>query len=283
MKSQRTSNNGTGQYPPTENGATRYNQSENGVYYPQTQPRSQSRERSVDPYLETDGRPVHDKAGDVADGLIGFIFHPAIIKCGVVAFILLCAILNISGYYDLVAKALHSNIDAVGRSLPVTAPLDQRLISFFLYIPVIGDFVRFLNTATGGLVALIASIVIWFFVQGAQIAGRANWYFLGLSENLLHYENGRQQITPRNTVGARRAYKMVARDSAIAFLLAILVGIGFYIFDWNMMGQARPWTNRAGDPIFLNASINVLAVFGVELGLLIYKVYRLFTTKPQTR
>jgi D-alanyl-lipoteichoic acid acyltransferase DltB (MBOAT superfamily) len=56
-----------------------------------------------------------------------------------------------------------------------------------------------------------------------------------------------------------------------------LAGILAYIVDGYAMHISRPWIDNLGNPLWLNIIWNGLAVFGVELALVLYRGYKAVT------
>ncbi|HEY9672737.1 MAG TPA: hypothetical protein V6D11_14930 [Waterburya sp.] len=228
--------------------------------------------------FDEDKVPVSQRLGDFSDNVFGFTFSPNTIKFGILLFAGFCVAINLSGYYDLLGQIFNSRLDEYGRTLPVDAPVNSRIISSLVRFPILGTFLVWLDKAAGGIVALIGSIAFWFVVQGLEIAGRFHLYLPEAAENLLYKQNRKRYETPANNQPAtRKAYKLASGETMAILRWLSLAGILAYLVDAYAMHVARPWIDRLGNPLWINIIWNGLAVLGVELALVLYRGYKAVT------
>lgn len=221
--------------------------------------------------------PIKQRLGDISDGVFGFVFDPHVIKFTILLFAGFCIAINLAGYFDLVSQVLNTQLDEFGRQLPVDAPVGQRILSFFLRLPVIGGFVQWLDSLTGGVVAVFGAICVLFIIQALEIAGRFHLYFPDTAENLLYKQNRKRYERPGAHPMARKAYRMATTELATVLRILMIFGFVAYAADIYAMGQARPWTDNVGNPLGINVLWNSLAVVGVEFALLLHKGYKAVT------
>lgn len=222
--------------------------------------------------------PVSQRLGDLSDNVFGFIFSPNTIKFGILLFAGFCIAINLAGYYDLVDQVFSTRLDEFGRTLPVDAPVSERIVSSIVRLPILGTLLVWLDKLTGGIVALFGAICIWFVVQGLEIAGRFHLYLPDAAENLLYKQNRKRYETPANNQPVtKKAYKLAAGETMAILRWLALAGILAYGVDVYAMHVARPWIDRLGNPLWLNIIWNGLAVLGVELALVLYRGYKAVT------
>jgi hypothetical protein len=162
--------------------------------------------------------------------------------------------------------------------LPVEAPISQRIVSSIVRFPILGNLIVFLDSLTGGIVALFGAISIWFVVQGLEIAGRFHLYFEGSAENLLYKQNRRRYEAPSNSNPAtKRAYRLVKSETLSILRWLSIAGLVAYVADIYAMHLTRPWLDNLGNPLWINIIWNGLAVVGVELALILYRGYKVVT------
>jgi hypothetical protein len=234
--------------------------------------------RQTDFDFDEEKVPVSQQLGDFTDKTFGFIFNPNVIKFGILLFAGFCIAINLAGYYDLVNQVLGSRLDEFGRTLPVEAPISQRIVSSIVRFPILGNLIVFLDSLTGGIVALFGAIAIWFVVQGLEIAGRFHLYFEGSAENLLYKQNRRRYEAPSNSNPAtKRAYRLVKSETLSILRWLSIAGLVAYAADTYAMHLTRPWLDNLGNPLWINIIWNGLAVVGVELALILYRGYKAVT------
>jgi hypothetical protein len=73
--------------------------------------------------------PLSQRLGDFSDTVFGFIFSPNLIKFGILVFAGFCIAINLAGYYDLIGQVFSTRLDEFGRTLPVDAPVSDRIVS----------------------------------------------------------------------------------------------------------------------------------------------------------
>lgn len=222
--------------------------------------------------------PISQRLGNFSDKVFGFIFNPNTIKFGILLFAGFCIFINLSGYYDLLDKVFTTRLDAYGRTLPIDAPIGARLISSAVRLPFLGTLIVWLDKLTGGLFALVGAIVMWFVVQGLEIAGRFHLYIPESAENLLFKLNRKRYEAPaNNNPGTKKAYRLVRGETLSILRWLALAGLLAYVIDIYAMHISRPWIDNLGNPLWLNNVWNGLAVAGVELALILYRGYKAIT------
>ncbi|MBD2019094.1 hypothetical protein H6F43_02700 [Leptolyngbya sp. FACHB-36] len=239
--------------------------------------RSEFQRRQDEDFDEDRKLPLTQKLGNFSDGVFGFIFNPNVIKFGLLLFAGFCIAINLTGYIDLVNQLLTTRLDEFGRVLPVDAPMGQRVVSFFLRLPVIGGFVQWLDQLTGGAVALFGAICIWFLIQALEIVGRIHLYFPETAENLLYKQNRKRYERPGPHPTARKAYRMATTAVTTTIRTLVILGLVAYGVDAFSMHQVRPWIDTIGNPLWTNCVWNFFAVAGVELAMLIHTGYKAIT------
>ena len=217
------------------------------------------------------------RLGDLSDIVFGFVFNPNTIKFGILLFAGFCIAINLTGYYDLIGQVFSTRLDEFGRTLPVDAPISERIVSSIVRLPILGNLIVFLDKLTGGIVALFGAIAIWFVVQGLEIAGRFHLYFPEASENLLYKQNRKRYEAPANTPAAKKAYKLATLQPMVVLRWLAFFGILAYAVDIYAMHITRPWIDRLGFPLWINVIWNGLAVLGVELAMILYRGYKAVT------
>ncbi len=228
--------------------------------------------------------PFHQRLGDLSDQVFEFIFNPNTIKFGILLFGAVCAGINLAGYHDLAGELFNTRLDEYGRVFPVDAPASERLLSTLIRIPILGNLIAWLDQLVGNtLAALIVAFAFWFVVQGFEIASRFHLYFPQASQNLLFKENRKKFEQPTaNNPGAKKAYKWAVGHTMTLLRLLALVGVIFYLVDAYGMHIVRPWIDNVSDPLWLNIIWNSLAVFGVELAMILYRGYQAVTLSAQS-
>jgi hypothetical protein len=222
--------------------------------------------------------PISQQLGDVSDQVFEFVFNPNTIKFGILLFAGFCVTINLSGYYDLIDEIFSTRLDAFGRTLPVEAPMGDRIMSSVIRLPVLGTLLVWLDYLTGGIVALVGALAIWFTVQGLELAGRFHLYLPNAATNLLYKENRKRYESPaNNNPVTKKAYKLASGETMAILRWLSLAGILAYIVDGYAMHISRPWIDNLGNPLWLNIIWNGLAVFGVELALVLYRGYKAVT------
>ncbi len=219
------------------------------------------------------------KLGGFSDKVFGFIFDLDTFKFGILLFAGFCTFLNLAGYRDFMELTLTTRLDEYGRTVPLNPSADTQIIQTLSRLPLwLGSLFIWLERITGGLVALFGAVCLWFVVQGLEIASRFNFYFPQASENLLFRLNRKRFEAPaNNNPGTKKAHRMVKHSVSTILRILALVGVIAYIFDAFSMNIARPWMDSLGNPLWLNWFGNSLAVFGLELALLMHVGYRMVT------
>jgi hypothetical protein len=222
--------------------------------------------------------PLHQRLGDLSDAVFEFIFSPNTIKFGILVFAGFCAAIDLAGYYDLINQLFTTRLDEFGRTLPVEAPVGERLISSFVRFPILGTLIVWLDRLTGGIVAFIGAIAIWFVIQGLEIAARFHLYLPGAAENLLYRQNRKRIENPSNNQPAtKKAYKLASGETMAILRWLTVAGIFAYIVNAYALHLVRPWINNLGNPLWINCTWNGLALAGVELALVLYRGYKAVT------
>ncbi len=240
--------------------------------------------RQTDFNFDEEKIPVSQQLGDLSDKVFGFIFNPNVIKFGILLFAGFCIAINLAGYYDLVNQVLGSRLDEFGRTLPVEAPISERIISSVVRLPILGNLILFLDSLTGGIVTLFGATTIWFVVQGLEIAGRFHLYFEGSAENLLYKQNRRRYEAPANNNPAtRKAYRLVKSEILSILRWLSLAGLVAYAADIYAMHLTRPWIDKLSNPLWINVIWNGLAVLGVELSMILYRGYKAVTLSQREK
>ena len=111
-----------------------------------------------DPDFDDEKVPVSQRLGDFSDQVFGFVFSPNTIKFGILLFAGFCIAINLAGYYDLVNQVFTTRLDELGRTLPVEAPIGDRIMNSIVRLPFLGTALVWLDQLTGGLVALVGAI-----------------------------------------------------------------------------------------------------------------------------
>ena len=234
--------------------------------------------RSSSSSFDDESVPISQRLGDFSDNVFGFAFSPNTIKFGILLFAGFCVAINLAGYYDLVGEIFSSRLDEFGRTLPVEAPVSERIISSIVRIPIIGNLIVFLDSLTGGIVALFGAICFWFIVQGLEIAGRFHLYFPDAADNLLYKQNRKRHETPANNQPiTKKAYKLASGATMGILRWLMIAGIFAYLVDAYAMHIVRPWVDNLGNPLWINIIWNGLAVVGVELALILHQGYKAVT------
>lgn len=237
-----------------------------------------ARNAPIDEDFDDDNVPLNQRLGDLSDNVFGFIFSPNTIKFGILVFAGFCIAINLVGYYDLINQVFTTRLDEFGRTLPVEAPVGDRVVSSIVRFPILGTLIKWLDKLTGGIVALIGAVAIWFVVQGLEIAGRFHLYLPEAANNLLYKENRKRIESPSNNRSAtKKAYKLASGETMAILRWLSLAGILAYMVDAYAMHMARPWLDRLGNPLWINCIWNGLAVVGVELALVLYRGYKAVT------
>ncbi len=222
--------------------------------------------------------PLSQRLGDLSDQVFGFIFSPHIIKFGILVFAGFCAVIDLTGYYDLLSQIFTTRLDEFGRTLPVESPVSERIVSSFVRFPLLGNLIVWLDKLTGGIIALIGALAMWFVIQGLEIAGRFHLYLPEAAENLLYRQNRKRIENPANNQPAtRKAYKLASGETMAILRWLSLAGIGAYIVNAYVLHLAQPWLDNLGNPLWLNIVWNGLALAGVELALVLYRGYKAIT------
>lgn len=247
------------------------------IYPPSYQAPRNNSSHYDDGFDDGEKLPLKQRLGDISDGVFGFVFDPNIIKFTILLFAGFCIAINLSGYYDLVSQVLNTHLDEFGRQLPVDAPVGQRILSFFLRLPVIGGFVQWLDSLTGGVVAVFGAVCVLFIIQALEIAGRFHLYFPDTAENLLYKQNKKTYQRPGPHPMARKAYRMATTELATVLRILTIFGFIAYIADAYAMHLTRPWVDTIGNPLWINVIWNALAVAGVEFAMLLHKGYKAVT------
>ena len=228
--------------------------------------------------FDEDNIPLNQRLGDLSDKTFGFIFSPNTIKFGILIFAGFCIAINLAGYYDLLNQVFTTRLDEFGRTLPVEAPVGERVVSSIVRFPILGTLINWLDKITGGIVALIGAVAIWFVVQGLELSGRFHLYLPDAAQNLLYRENRKRIENPSNNQPAtKKAYKLASGETMAILRWLSLAGILAYSVDAYAMHIARPWIDRLGNPLWINCIWNGLAVLGVELSLVLYRGYKAVT------
>lgn len=236
--------------------------------------------RTQDPYddFDEDKVPLHQRLGDLSDTVFEFIFSPNTIKFGILVFAGFCAAIDLAGYYDLINQLFTKSLDKFGRTLPVEAPVSERLISSAVRFPIFGTLIIWLDQLTGGIIAFIGALSIWFVIQGLEIAGRFHLYFPGAAENLLYRQNRKRFEAPANNQPAtKKAYKLALGETMEILRWLTVFGIGAYLVNAYALHLVRPWTDNLGNPLWINFTWNGLALVGVELAMLLHRGYKAVT------
>lgn len=234
--------------------------------------------RSSSVNFEEESVPISQRLGDFSDNAFGFAFSPNTIKFGILLFAGFCVAINLAGYYDLVGQIFSTRLDEYGRSLPVEAPVGDRIVSSIVRFPILGSLIVFLDTVTGGIVALFGAICFWFIVQGLEIAGRFHLYFPEAADNLLYKQNRKRHETPANNQPiTKKAYKLASGATMSILRWLTIAGIFAYLTDIYAMHITRPWIDNLGNPLWINIIWNGLAVAGVELALILHQGYKAVT------
>lgn len=222
--------------------------------------------------------PVSQQLGDISDKIFGFTFSPNTIKFGILLFAGFCIAIDMAGYYDLMNEVFNTRLDALGRTLPVDAPLGDRFISSAVRFPLLGTLLVWLDKLTGGIMALFGAIAIWFVIQGLEIAGRFHIYLPGTAQNLLYKQNRKKIETPTNNAPAtRKAYKLASGETMSILRWLSLAGIAAYAANAYALHIARPWIDNLGNPLWINIIWNSFGLLGVELSLVLYAGYKAVT------
>lgn len=222
--------------------------------------------------------PTSKKLGSFSDAVFGFIFDLDTFKFGILLFAGFCTFLNLAGYRDFMDLTLTTRLDEYGRMIPVEPAADAQLISSLSRLPWLGILIIWAERITGGLVALFGAFCLWFVIQGLEIASRFNFYFPQAAENLLYRLNRKRFEAPaNNNPGTKKAHRMVRTAVTTVLRILTIVGVVAYIFDIFSMGIARPWLDKIGNPLWLNCFGNSLAVFGLEVALLMHTGYKMVT------
>ena len=234
--------------------------------------------------FDEDSVPISQRLGDFSDNVFGFAFSPNTIKFGILLFAGFCVAINLAGYYDLVGQIFSTRLDEFGRSLPVEAPVSDRIVSSIVRFPILGNLIIFLDKVTGGIVALFGAVCFWFIIQGLEIAGRFHLYFPEAAENLLYKQNRKQHETPTNNQPiTKKAYKLASSATLSILRWLMIAGIFAYITDAYAMHLARPWVDNLGNPLWINIIWNALAVVGVELAIILHQGYKAVTLSTAER
>ncbi len=222
--------------------------------------------------------PLSQRLGDFSDTVFGFIFSPNLIKFGILVFAGFCIAINLAGYYDLIGQVFSTRLDEFGRTLPVDAPVSDRIVSSAVRFPIFGTVIVWLDQLTGGIVAFVGAIAFWFVIQGLEIAGRFHLYLPEAAENLLYRQNRKRYEAPANNQPAtKRAYKLATGETMAILRWLSLAGVLAYMADAYAMNLSRPWLDNLGNPLWINMIWNGLAVLGVELSLVLYRGYKAVT------
>lgn len=222
--------------------------------------------------------PISQRLGNLSDKFFGFTFNPNTIKFGILLFAGFCIFINLSGYWDLLNQIFTTRLDEYGRTLPVEAPLGERLISSLVRLPALGTLLVWLDKLSGGLFALLGAIALWFVLQGLEIAGRFHLYIPEAAENLLFKQNRRRYEAPaNNNPVTKKAHRLVSSETLSILRWLSLAGLFAYIVDIYAMHMSRPWIDNLGNPLWINIVWNSLAVLGVELALILYRGYKAIT------
>jgi hypothetical protein len=234
-----------------------------------------SSRRDVD--FDEEKVPVSQRLGDFSDKTFGFVFSPNTIKFGILLFAGFCIAINLAGYYDLVNQIFGTRLDEFGRTLPVEAPMSERIVSSIVRFPFLGNLIVWLDKLTGGIVALFGAITIWFVVQGLEIAGRFHLYLPESAENLLYKQNRKRYEAPGSHPAAKKAYKLATTETLSILRWLSLAGLVAYLVDVYAMHLTRPWLDNLSNPLWINVIWNGLAVAGVELAMILYRGYKAVT------
>jgi len=234
-----------------------------------------SARRDVD--FDEEKVPVSQRLGDFSDKTFGFIFNPNTIKFGILLFAGFCIAINLAGYYDLVNQVFTTRLDELGRTLPVEAPIGDRIMNSIVRLPFLGTAIVWLDQLTGGLVALFGAIAFCFMIQGLEIAGRFHLYFPESAENLLYKQNRKRYEAPGNHPAAKKAYKLATTETLSILRWLALAGYVAYVVDAYAMHLSRPWLDNLSNPLWINVIWNGLAVAGVELAMILHRGYKAVT------
>jgi hypothetical protein len=221
--------------------------------------------------------PISQRLGDLSDKTFGFVFSPDTIKFGILLFAGFCIAINLAGYYDLVNQVFTTRLDELGRSLPVEAPIGDRIMNSIVRLPFLGTALVWLDQLTGGLVALFGAIAFCFMIQGLEIAGRFHLYFPDSAENLLYKQNRKRYEAPGNHPAAKKAYKLATTETLSILRWLSLAGFVAYLIDAYAMHLSRPWLDNLSNPLWINIIWNGLAVAGVELAMILHRGYKSVT------
>lgn len=82
--------------------------------------------------------PLSQRLGNFSDQVFGFIFNPNTIKFGILLFAGFCIAINLAGYYDLVNQVFTTRLYELGRTLPVEAPIGERIMNSIVRLPFLG-------------------------------------------------------------------------------------------------------------------------------------------------
>jgi hypothetical protein len=228
--------------------------------------------------FDDDKVPLSQRLGDFSDQIFGFCFSPHIIKFGILMFAAFCAVIDIGGYFDMLSQIFTTRMDEFGRTMPIDAPLSDRILSGFVRFPLLGTLIVWLDKLTGGIVAFFGALAMWFMVQGLEIAGRFHIYLPEAAENLLYRQNRKRLEAPANNAPAtRKAYKLATGETMAILRWLSLAGILAYMVNAYVLHIAQPWLDNLGNPLWINMIWNGLALIGVELALVLHRGYKAIT------
>lgn len=220
---------------------------------------------------------IAEQLGNFSDAVIEFAFSPHTIKFFILAFASVCTVINVAGYCDLWAKALTVSLNEYGQELPLGAPVGDRVISSIARLPLLGDLIVWLDKIVGGYLAvLVIAILTWAIIQAIEIGGNFFIYFPNTLNILLIKVNRTKYEDPRNRP-ARQIHKMATGSIGRWLRWLFIIKIVGYIADIYGMHLARPWIDILGNPLWLNWFWNTLAVFGVEICLLLHLTFKNLT------
>jgi hypothetical protein len=227
-------------------------------------------------------RPLSDRLGDTSDKTFGFFLNPGTIKFGILIFAGLSAAIDLWGYHQLMQQSLSFRVDQYGQEVAVSDHLGVQLINALTNIPLLGEGIRSLDIITGGLFALFFAIGAWFMVQGLELAGRFHLYFPEAAENLLYKQNRKNYEQPnQNNPNAKKAHRLATGH--LSGLLRWLTVFGYlaYLVNAYILHLSRPWVDTVGNPLWQNWIFNVIALAGVELGLILHRAYKHMTLNKE--
>lgn len=228
--------------------------------------------------FDEDKVPIDQQLGDISDKIFGFTFSPNTIKFGILLFSGFCIAIDMAGYYDLMNQVFSVQLDELGRTLPVDAPLNDRIISSVVRIPLLGTLLVWLDKLVGGIVALFGALAIWFVIQGLEIAGRFHLYLPGTAQNLLYKQNRKKVESPaNNNPTTKKAFKLASQETMSVLRWLSLAGIAAYLVNAYALHIARPWIDNLGNPLWINIIWNSFGLLGVELSLVLYAGYKAVT------